>query len=245
MEVLKLPTKRIFLLCLVGILCLTWALPCYSQTGSKSAGKEEELPLNITADRLEVEQNQQVISFINNVVARYKDMILYADILKIFYQAKTELAGGKEKTGAKNCPPGQVKPSGTDSASVKENSKAKDSQKGPEPSPLGAVGIEKILRIEAQGKVRMVQGDRVATGDKAIYYTQEEKIVLLGNPQLWRGDNSLKGQEIVLYLKDNRAVVEGDPNKRVEAIIYPSSKVQLPGKPAANSPQKKLSSGSE
>ncbi len=95
---------------------------------------------------------------------------------------------------------------------------------------MDAVGIEKITRIEALGKVRIVEGDRVATGDKAIYYTQEDKIVLLGNPQLWQGENSLKGHEIIFYHKENRAVVEGEINKRVEAVIYPSQKTQLPGK---------------
>jgi len=111
---------------------------------------------------------------------------------------------------------------------------AKEGDKAPG-SPLGAVGIEKITRIEAQGKVRVVQNDRVATGDKAVYYTQDEKIVLLGNPQLWRGNNSLKGQEIVFYLKDNRAVVDGG-SQRVEAVIYPSARVQFPGRPSAPSP---------
>lgn len=235
MELLTLRTNKFLLLCFVGLLSLSWSSPCYSQTGSKSAGKEE-LPLNITAERLEVDQNQQVISFINKVVARQKDMILYADILKIFYQAKTEPAGGKEKIGTKSCPPGQESPPGPESAGEPKTSKPKDGQKGAEISPLGAPGIEKITRIEAQGKVRMVQGDRVATGDKAIYYTQDDKIVLMGNPQLWRGENSLKGHEIVVYLKENRALVEGDPKKRVEAVIYPSQKVQLPGKPPANSP---------
>jgi len=235
MGFLTLRTKEFLLLCFMGLLSLSWSSPCYSQTGSKSAGKEE-LPLNITAERLEVDQNQQVISFINKVVARQKDMILYADILKIFYQAKTEPAGGKEKIGTKSCPPGQESPPGPESAGEPKTSKPKDGQKGAETSPLGAAGIEKITRIEAQGKVRMVQGDRVATGDKAIYYTQDEKIVLMGNPQLWRGENSLKGYEIVFYLKENRAIVEGDPKKRVEAIIYPSQKVQLPSKPPANSP---------
>jgi lipopolysaccharide export system protein LptA len=210
MESLRLRAQALLLLCFVGVFSLLWASPGYSQTASKSAAKEE-LPLNITADRLEVDQNQQVITFINKVVARYKDMILYGDTLKIFYQAKSEATGGQEKTGTK---PGPESPSA----------------KGTEASPFGAVGIEKITRIEVQGKVRMVQGDRVATGDKAVYYTQEEKLVLLGNPQLWRGENSLKGQEMVFYINENRAQVEGDPKKRVEAIIYPSQKVQLPGK---------------
>ncbi len=101
MELLTVCPKKIFLLCLVGVLSLPWASPCYSQTGPKAAG-QEELPLNITADRLEVEQNQQVISFINKVVARHKDMILYADLLKIFYQAKTEPAGAQENSKARS-----------------------------------------------------------------------------------------------------------------------------------------------
>jgi lipopolysaccharide export system protein LptA len=209
MELLRLHRTWLFVCLGAGLLALSWGSPGYAQTAAKSAAKEE-LPLNITADRLEVDQNQQVITFINKVVARYKDMILYSDTLKIFYQAKSEPASGKEKNISK---------AGTDATA----------------SPLGAVGIEKIIRLEAQGKVRIVQGDRVATGDKAIYYTQEEKIVLQGNPQLWRGENSLKGQEIVFYIKDNRAVVVGEPNKRVEAIIYPSQKVQLPGKQSAPS----------
>jgi lipopolysaccharide export system protein LptA len=214
------------------VLSSSWTSDGYPQTGSTS--KEEQLPLNITADRLEAEQNQQIITFINNVVARYKDMILYADILKIFYQAKQETVGAKDKSGSKDSPAKQ-EPSG-----VKDKSGSNASPKGPE-SPLGGVGIEKIIRIEAIGKVRIIQEDRVATGDKAIYYTQEDKIVLLGNPQLWRGDNSLKGQEIVLYLKENRAVVESDPKKRVEAVIYPSSKPQLPGKSSDSATEGKSS----
>lgn len=217
MEFLRKLTQALLLLSCLGVLSLLWASPGYSQTGAKP-GTQDQLPLNITADRLEVDQNQQVITFINKVVARYKDMILYGDTLKIFYQAKSSPPGSQE-TAAKP-KPGPEAPPG----------------KAAESSPLGAVGIEKISRIEVQGKVRMVQGDRVATGDKAIYYTQEDKLLLLGNPQLWRGENSLKGREIVFYVKENRAVVEGDPNKRVEAVIYPSQKVQVPGKPSPQSP---------
>lgn len=193
-----------------------------AQTGAKSP-EREELPLNITADRLEVEQNQQVISFLQNVVARYKDMILYADILKIFYEAKTTPAAGG---GATEATPRRRPTPSSPAAGPKEGST----------SPLGAVGIEKISRIEAMGKVRLVQGDRVATGDKAVYIVPEEKLLLMGNPQLWRGDNSLRGHEIVFYLKENRAVVTGDEKKRVEAVIHPSQKVQLPGRTPAPSP---------
>lgn len=223
MEFLTLRLWKILLgALLVASFCLRPATGV-TQTGGKSP-EREELPLNITADRLEVEQNQQVISFLNNVVARYKDMILYAEVLKIFYQSKTTPANQSENArgpASKRPPQGAPVP---------------DSPRETPASPLGAVGIEKISRIEALGKVRLVQGDRVATGDKAIYFAPEEKLVLMGNPQLWRGDNSLRGHEIVFYLKENRAVVTGDLKKRVEAVIHPSQKVQLPGRSAAPTP---------
>lgn len=211
MDSIILRPATVFLLCCLALLCLAGPPPAsQAQSGPKTAG-QEDLPLNITANRLEVDQNQQVISFLQSVVARHKDVILYADVLKIFYQAKTEPPGDKGK-------------------------KADTAPTAGPASPLGAVGIEKVTRIEALGGVKMVQGDRVATGDKAVFYTQEDKIVLMGNPQLWRGENSLKGREIVFYLKENRAVVEGSADKRVEAVIYPSQKVQLPGKPAPPTP---------
>jgi len=230
MEILK-RQKIFFLLAFLSLLSLSLTAVGYAQTAPKTAGAskspgQDELPLNITADRLEVDQNQQMITFINKVVSRYKDMILYADLLKIFYQSKKEPAGSAPVS------------SGPEASRGTTSAKPKNVPSGSEGSPLDAVGIEKITRIEAQGKVRIVQGDRVATGDKAIYYTQEDKIVLLGNPQLWRGENSLKGHEIVFYLKENRAVVAGEINKRVEAVIYPSQEVQLPGQPPTPSPPK-------
>lgn len=221
MEFLTRRGVTIVLLWLAGVGVGLGPVSSGAQTAAKPP-EREELPLSITADRLEVEQNQQVISFLHNVVARYKDMILYADVLKIFYQSQTPAGSGK--TGV------PARAAATDTAPSPPAAAAREGQKESGPSPLGAVGIEKISRIEALGKVRMVQGDRVATGDKAIYFAPEEKLVLMGNPQLWRGDNSLRGHEIVFYLKENRAVVTGEAKKRVEAVLHPSQKVQLPGK---------------
>jgi lipopolysaccharide export system protein LptA len=110
----------------------------------------------------------------------------------------------------------------------------------PVQSPLGDLGGEKIDRIEAEGHVRFVQEDKVATGQRAIYYRQEEKVVLLGNPQVWRGENNLKGERITLHLKDNRVVVESSVQQRVEAHLYrapgESAKVGgiLPGSPTSS-----------
>lgn len=177
--------------------------PLQSRGKAPTPPAEEDYPLNITADRLEADHPHQVITFSGQVVARHQDMILYADVLKIFYQTK------------KASPTPGVR-SQTEQTTDKEAA-----------SPLAAVGIEKIAKIVAEGHVRLVQEDKVASGDKAIYYKSQEKIVLLGHPQLWRGENSLTGKQITFYLKDNRAVIVGTPQRRVEAIIYPSA--QAPG----------------
>jgi lipopolysaccharide export system protein LptA len=82
------------------------------------------------------------------------------------------------------------------------------------------VGAEKIDRIVAKGNVRMVQEDRVATGDEAIYYQDRDEVVLKGNPQLWRAENTLKGERIIFNLATKKVLVESSPQRRVEALLY-------------------------
>jgi lipopolysaccharide export system protein LptA len=116
--------------------------------------------------------------------------------------------------------------------------KGRPSSSGAE-SPLGDLGGEKIDRIEALGKVRFVQGDRVATGEKAIYYRDQDKVVLLGHPQVWRGENHLRGSKITIYLASRKVMVQGSSQRRVEAHLYQSTeggkapKDLFPGGPGA------------
>jgi len=80
----------------------------------------------------------------------------------------------------------------------------------------------KISRIVADGHVRIVQqGGKNATGEHAVYYDDEQKVVLTGNPKAWQGENVVTGTEITSYLKENRSVVQGSPQTRVRAVIVP------------------------
>ncbi len=106
--------------------------------------------------------------------AVYGDATLYSDQLQVYFKTKPEPPKGAAK------PP----------------------QEKADQSPLGDVGAEKIDRIVAKGNVRMVQEDRVATGDEAIYYKDRDEVVLTGNPQLWRAENTLKGERIIFNLAD-------------------------------------------
>lgn len=93
----------------------------------------------------------------------------------------------------------------------------------PAPLPAGLGGGEKIDRIEARGRVRLVYEDRVATGETAIYYQDRGEIILTGNPKVWQGDNTLKGERIIVNTRENRVRVESSASQRVEAFLYPQA----------------------
>lgn len=78
-----------------------------------------------------------------------------------------------------------------------------------------------IERIVAEGNVRIVQGERVATAGRAEYLRGEERMVLTGAPVVRDGANSVQGHEITLFLRENRSVVKGGQDGRVNAVFQP------------------------
>jgi lipopolysaccharide export system protein LptA len=153
--------------------------------------QKPDIPLSISAAQLEADQDQNLIVFKGKVKAVYGDTTLYADQLLVFYKPRK-----------------------------KDRSSSSSAEKSQEISPLGDLGGEKIDRIEARGNVRYVQGDRVATGEKAVYYRDKDEIVLLGQPQVWRGENHLRGSKITFNLASQKVRVESSPQQRVEAHLY-------------------------
>lgn len=81
----------------------------------------------------------------------------------------------------------------------------------------------RIEKIVATGNVTIVRAEGgVATGEKAVYYQDEEKLVLTGKPVVKQNDNSVEGDRITLFLREDRSVVESASDKRVRAVIFPS-----------------------
>ncbi len=98
---------------------------------------------------------------------------------------------------------------------------------GREAGPDGLRKIGKagdLEKLEARGHVSVTEGDRVVTGEQAIYYHDVQKIVMTGNAVMQQGSNIVRGEKIEVFLHENRGVVEGSDNKRVKATIYPVEK---------------------
>ena len=85
-------------------------------------------------------------------------------------------------------------------------------------------GGAEISRIEARGNVRITQGERIVTGEKAIFYREEQKAIVTGDPVLREGDNVIEGDKVIVFLEEKRGMVESAKGKRVSATIYPDEK---------------------
>lgn len=79
---------------------------------------------------------------------------------------------------------------------------------------------EQVDVIFAQGHVKIVRGNRIATGDDGVYHDSEKNVVLTGNPRIWEGDNMVKGDKITVFLAEDRSIVESNAGNEVEAVIY-------------------------
>lgn len=78
-----------------------------------------------------------------------------------------------------------------------------------------------LREVIAIGDVVITQGERKATGGRAVFDEQKRQITLLENPVLKDGLNEVSGERIVVYIDESRSVVESSPKKRVSAILYP------------------------
>jgi lipopolysaccharide export system protein LptA len=78
---------------------------------------------------------------------------------------------------------------------------------------------EQVDRIVIEGNVRISQQDRLATGERAVYYHSDNKVVLTGDPRVQQGKDVIKGSTITLLLDSEKGIVEGGPSGPVEAFI--------------------------
>jgi outer membrane protein assembly factor BamD len=150
-----------------------------TEKGSSQESDQEKLvnvrePIDITSDRVETYTKENLLVFKGNVVARQKDVVIYADSIEA-----VTIGEGK--------------------------------------------GIERVI---ATGNVRIQQGLRVASCQKAVFYNPDQKIVLTGDPKVQEGENMVSGDEILFDLAQNRVEVKGGPGGRGKAKIHPGEKIE-------------------
>lgn len=150
-------------------------------------------PINITADKLEVQQNEKIAIFSGKVVAVQGEMTLRADILKVHYRgtAATPAAAGAD-------------PASKPAAGKSENA-------------MGA-----ISEIDAYGHVFLVAPDETAQGAQGVYNVMNHTMVLSGNPVvLTRDKNVLTGKRVRMNLDTGMSVLTPVAGGRVHGLFVP------------------------
>jgi len=80
---------------------------------------------------------------------------------------------------------------------------------------------KKMKQIVAEGKVNATQGDRIATGDKAVFDDAAKTVTLTGNPMMRQGNSQVSGAKIIYFSEQDKATVERDEKIPVRATIFP------------------------
>ena len=109
---------------------------------------------------------------------------------------------------------------GTDSKNANGATKSKNAPTANKPESQGeaapAVSERSIRMVEATGRVRIEKEDGRATCQKAVYYEDQKKIILTGDPVAWQKGTRVSGKRIIMFLDEDRSVVEGDSQVVIE-----------------------------
>lgn len=183
---------------LVGGLVLAFIGSAVAQVNLGQRRTNNNQPIEIAADNLEVLQDKQMAIFRGNVDVAQGEMRLRADELHVYYRERNAGQPG----AAARTQPGQ--------------------RPAPAPAPAaGAAGPDMgtISRIEAKGKVFISSNDEKAQGDYADYNVDKKLIVLQGNVVLTQKESVLRCAKVTMQQDIGRSVCDPLPGQRVIGVF--------------------------
>lgn len=147
-------------------------------------GHNSNAPVDVTADRIEVQDRADRAIFVGNVHATQAELTLDTERLTVAYSNKPSAAASKPATTPASAQPATANPTGS--------------------------GVQ-IHRLDAAGGVVVHSPSETAKGEFGIYDLDRKLITVIGNVQLTQGQNVVNGQRLVINLDSGRAVVDGGP----------------------------------
>lgn len=153
-----------------------------------AAGADQDVSTTITSKKMTVKNHDSQAIFEGAVVLTRGTLVVYSDRMIVSF--------------------GSPEPNGGEERKTREASQ----RKGPE-----TVSNRAVNKIEATGRVKIERDNGNATCEKAVYYREEDKIVLTGSPVAWEKGTRVSGKQITMFLAEDRSVVEGGSHVRIEA----------------------------
>jgi len=76
---------------------------------------------------------------------------------------------------------------------------------------------QQIKELKATGKVVFLKDNQLATGDKATYYLNQERVIIIGNVELKRDGNIIKGEKLIIDFLTGLSRMKGsNTNQKVK-----------------------------
>lgn len=199
-------TRAISYWALAALIVSTSAMAQGTRTATPSLfpgaqGQKQDLPVQIDAKNLEVQDKKKTATFTGNVKVVQGDTTMTCKTLVVFYDQEMGIAGGG---GGQ-----QVAASNSTADAVPDT--------------------QNIRRIEAHGDVNVISKDQNASGDLGVYDPLTKMITLTGNVVVTQGKNVIHGGRVVVNTITGNAHVEpapGTPDGRVHALIIPNKDSQ-------------------
>ena len=92
----------------------------------------------------------------------------------------------------------------------------KPEEEGHKKAPGQGKFAQQVEVVEATGHVVIDKSSGKATSGRAVYYTDEEKVILTESPEACQNGTRVTGQRMTMYLKDDRSIVEGQSRVTIE-----------------------------
>lgn len=149
------------LLLLIGLgMLLAPASAVQAQQKQKGEAAQQRLPINVTSDRMEVNNRANSITFLGNVIVTREDMRMTAEQLVVQNEQQTNQLQSITATGNVTITQGERRATGKEAFFLE--------------------GEEKIV---LKGNARATEGENIITGEEMTLYLRTNRTVITGTPQ--------------------------------------------------------------
>jgi lipopolysaccharide transport protein LptA len=98
---------------------------------------------------------------------------------------------------------------------------------------------ENLQRMEATGSVKITHKDKTATGKKAIYYGDNQTLVLTGDPVLTQGKNVATGEKVIYHFGLEDMEITSGQSQPARITLFPKDEKGKTPEPAVTPPSVK------
>ena len=172
---------------LSGVAMVTMTAAQAAVGGTSNGASDQALGTTVISQKMTFKNQENQAVFDGAVVLTRGSLVVYSDRMVVSF--------GNQEAGAE---PKPAKSAATPA-------------KGPD-----TVSNRAVTQIEATGRVKIERDAGNATCQKAVYYREEDKIVLTGDPVAWDKGTRVSGKRITMFLGEDRTVVEGGSHVRIE-----------------------------